>query len=391
MNGNKKYWIWLSDIMGAGARVEDIFSYFSSAREVYEADRTQRIVSGVFSRRQIDALDTVSLKRAENAIEICEKNGWKIYTPEDSEYPELLHRLPDRPLVLFVDGDISCLNDRIAVGVVGTRNPSYESIAVARKICADMAAKGAVTVSGGALGIDSAAHEGAIEGGGKTVCVMGCGLGSSYLRENEPLRREIARNGALITEYLPFTEATRYSFPARNRIISGVSHGVLVIEAGEKSGSLITARRAVEQGREVFAVPGSILTSAYTGVNRLIRDGAKVATCADDILSSFALMYPERLNLSKNAVLNETETEIILENAVKQKVKESSARVKKNAPDTLDSDAKAIYELFGAEPIHADELCVMSGLPVSKVLSALMMLEFEGLVEAAEGKNYRIK
>lgn len=391
MNGNKKYWIWLSDIMGAGARVEDIFSYFSSAREVYEADRTQRIVSGVFSRRQIDALDTVSLKRAENAIEICEKNGWKIYTPEDSEYPELLHRLPDRPLVLFVDGDISCLNDRIAVGVVGTRNPSYESIAVARKICADMAAKGAVTVSGGALGIDSAAHEGAIEGGGKTVCVMGCGLGSSYLRENEPLRREIARNGALITEYLPFTEATRYSFPARNRIISGVSHGVLVIEAGEKSGSLITARRAVEQGREVFAVPGSILTSAYTGVNRLIRDGAKVATCADDILSSFALMYPERLNLSKNAVLNETETEIILENAVKQKVKESSARAKKNAPDTLDSDAKAIYELFGTEPIHADELCVMSGLPVSKVLSALMMLEFEGLVEAAEGKNYRIK
>lgn len=391
MNGNKKYWIWLSDIMGAGARVEDIFSYFSSAREVYEADRTQRIVSGVFSRRQIDALDTVSLKRAENAIEICEKNGWKIYTPEDSEYPELLHRLPDRPLVLFVDGDISCLNDRIAVGVVGTRNPSYESIAVARKICADMAAKGAVTVSGGALGIDSAAHEGAIEGGGKTVCVMGCGLGSSYLRENEPLRREIARNGALITEYLPFTEATRYSFPARNRIISGVSHGVLVIEAGEKSGSLITARRAVEQGREVFAVPGSILTSAYTGVNRLIRDGAKVATCADDILSSFALMYPERLNLSKNAVLNETETEIILENAVKQKVKESSARIKKNAPDTLDSDAKAIYELFGTEPIHADELCVMSGLPVSKVLSALMMLEFEGLVEAAEGKNYRIK
>lgn len=391
MNGNKKYWIWLSDIMGAGARVEDIFSYFSSAREVYEADRTQRIVSGVFSRRQIDALDTVSLKRAENAIEICEKNGWKIYTPEDSEYPELLHRLPDRPLVLFVDGDISCLNDRIAVGVVGTRNPSYESIAVARKICADMAAKGAVTVSGGALGIDSAAHEGAIEGGGKTVCVMGCGLGSSYLRENEPLRREIARNGALITEYLPFTEATRYSFPARNRIISGVSHGVLVIEAGEKSGSLITARRAVEQGREVFAVPGSILTSAYTGVNRLIRDGAKVATCADDILSSFALMYPERLNLSKNAVLNETETEIILENAVKQKVKESSARLKKTAPDTLDSDAKAIYELFGTEPIHADELCVMSGLPVSKVLSALMMLEFEGLVEAAEGKNYRIK
>lgn len=391
MNDNKKYWIWLSEVLGAGARVDEILSSFANARDVYEANRTQRIIAGVFSRRQIDAFESTSLKNAENALELCGRNGWKVYTPEDSEYPELLRRIPDMPLVLFVDGDISCLNEKIAVGVVGTRKPSYESIAITRKISADMAAKGAVTVSGGALGIDSAAHEGALEGGGKTVCVMGCGLGCDYLRENEPLRREVAHNGALITEYTPFTKATRYSFPARNRIISGVSHGVLVVEAGEKSGSLITARRAVEQGREVFAVPGSILTSAYMGVNRLIRDGAKVATCADDILSSFALMYPERLNLSKEAVLAETETEILLEKAVKQKVRESEARVKKVAPDSLDPDSKAIYDLFESEPIHADDLCVMSGLSVSRVLSALMMLEFEGLIEATEGKNYRIK
>lgn len=391
MSDNKKYWIWLSEVLGAGARVDEILSCFANARDVYEASRTQRIIAGVFSRRQIDAFESTSLKNAENALEICGRNGWKVYTPEDSEYPELLRRIPDMPLVLFVDGDISCLNEKIAVGVVGTRKPSYESIAIARKISADMAAKGAVTVSGGALGIDSAAHEGALEGGGKTVCVMGCGLGCDYLRENEPLRREVAQRGALITEYTPFTKATRYSFPARNRIISGVSHGVLVVEAGEKSGSLITARRAVEQGREVFAVPGSILTSAYMGVNRLIRDGARVATCADDILSSFALMYPERLNLSKEAVLAETETEILLEKAVKQKVRESEARVKKEAPDSLDPDSKAIYALFGTEPVHADDLCVMSGLSVSKVLSALMMLEFEGLIEATEGKNYRIK
>ena len=391
MSDNRKYWIWLSEVLGAGARVDEILSSFANARDIYEANRTQRIIAGVFSRRQIDAFEKVTLKNAENALELCNRNGWKVYTPEDSEYPELLRKIPDMPLVLFVDGDISFLNEKIIVGVVGTRKPSYESISIARKISADMAAKGAVTVSGGALGIDSAAHEGTIQGGGKTVCVMGCGLGCAYLRENEPLRREIARNGALITEYTPFTPATRYSFPARNRIISGISSGVLVIEAGEKSGSLITARRAVEQGREVFAVPGSILTSAYTGVNRLIRDGARVATCADDILSSFALMYPERLNLSKEAVLDESESEILLENAVKQKVKKAEARVKREAPDSLDSDAKAIYDLFESEPIRADDLCVMSGLSVSRVLSALMILEFEGLIEASEGKNYRIK
>lgn len=391
MSDNKKYWIWLSKVLGAGARVDEILSSFANARDIYEANRAQRIIAGVFSHRQIDAFEKTTLKNAENALELCSRNGWKVYTPEDSEYPELLRKIPDMPLVLFVDGDISCLNERIAIGVVGTRKPSYESIAIARKISADMAAKGAVTVSGGALGIDGAAHEGALQGGGKTVCVMGCGLGCDYLRENEPLRREIARNGALITEYTPFTPATRYSFPARNRIISGVSGGVLVIEAGEKSGSLITARRAVEQGREVFAVPGSILSSAYMGVNRLIRDGAKVATCADDILSSFALMYPERLNLSNEASLDETESEFLLEKAVKQKIRKADSRVKKSAPDSLDPDAKAVYDLFGSESIHADDLCVMSGLSVSRVLSALMMLEFEGLIEATEGKNYRIK
>lgn len=391
MSDNKKYWIWLSKVLGAGARVDEILSSFANARDIYEANRAQRIIAGVFSHRQIDAFEKTTLKNAENALELCSRNGWKVYTPEDSEYPELLRKIPDMPLVLFVDGDISCLNERIAIGVVGTRKPSYESIAIARKISADMAAKGAVTVSGGALGIDGAAHEGALQGGGKTVCVMGCGLGCDYLRENEPLRREIARNGALITEYTPFTPATRYSFPARNRIISGVSGGVLVIEAGEKSGSLITARRAVEQGREVFAVPGSILSSAYMGVNRLIRDGAKVATCADDILSSFALMYPERLNLSNEASLDETESEFLLEKAVKQKIRKADSRVKKSAPDSLDPDAKAVYDLFESESIHADDLCVMSGLSVSRVLSALMMLEFEGLIEATEGKNYRIK
>jgi DNA processing protein len=189
------------------------------------------------------------------------------------------------PLVLYVDGDISCLRGKVIIGVVGTRKPCYESTAIARSICGDMAKAGAIVVSGGALGIDSAAHEATLDAGGKTVCVMGCGLGTNYLMDNEAMRRRISKNGALITEYPPMKVASRITFPERNRIISGMSHGVLVVEAGEKSGSLITARCAAEQGREVFAIPGSILTSAYTGANNLIRDGARVALCARDIIA----------------------------------------------------------------------------------------------------------
>ncbi len=375
---NKKYWIWLSMALGAGARTDEILAAYNSPEEIYSENRTARIISGVFTKRQLDALDKVSLKDAESAIAVCVKNGWQVCTPDDSDYPEKLRNLSDMPLVLYVDGDISFVNNSICVGVVGTRNPCAESVAIAQKLSADMAQKGTVIVSGGALGIDSAAHEGALQVDGKTVCVLGCGLGNGYLPANASLRKRVAQSGAVISEYTPLSSVTRASFPLRNRIISGMSEGVLVVEAGEKSGSLITARCACEQGRDVFAIPGSILSTAYLGANRLIKDGAKAVTCAGDILESYAVMYPEKLDMKAKTTGNK-----------KQNVSDlKPIKIKKAVPDYLDCDAVAVYNAFKDEPLHADEICAITGLDTAKVLAALLQLELEELIKPVQGKCY---
>ncbi len=385
MNDYKKYWIWLSMTLGASARVDDILSAFPEPHKIFEASRNERILSGVFSKTQLDRFDCADFDSVLSAMSVCQKNGWQIITPDDALYPPLLDKLPNKPLVLYVDGDIGCVSNKVTVGVVGTRNPCNESIAIARSISGGLASAGAVVISGGALGIDSAAHEGALDAGGKTVCVLGCGLGTRYLMDNEAMRRRIAGNGALISEFTPFANASRTSFPLRNRIISGLSYGVLVVEAGEKSGSLITARCANEQGREVFAIPGSVLSTAYLGANKLIRDGAKAATCAADILQPFSVMYPDLLSLE--AASDSMPVISAKEETVRNKKPEV---IKKECPSGLDPDTQAVYNLFGEDSLHPDEICAISGLSPSKVISALMQLEMADLIEQGEGKNYTL-
>ena len=381
------YWIWLSMALGAGARTDEILSAFPHPRALYETDRTGRLLSGVFTGSQLDRLEKTTLQAAAHAAELCARNGWRICTPQDAGYPVLLKSLVDQPLALYCDGEMDFLNRRVAVGVVGTRKPTVESLNIARRISADMAAAGAVIVSGGALGIDSAAHEGALLANGKTVCVMGCGLGVDYLRENEALRREIRQNGALITEFPPFTPASRFTFPTRNRLISGMSCGVLVVEAGEKSGSLITARRANEQGREVFAIPGSVLTSAYKGVNRLIRDGAKAVTCAEDVLDAFAMMYPDRLDLTAAGQFSQAA-------APAQPTQPAApaapaAQTTKKIPAApLDPDAACVYNLFGSAPLHPDEIAAATGLPPARLIPVLLQLTLADLIAPTEGGCY---
>ena len=385
MNDYRKYWIWLSMALGASARVDEILSAFERPHELYESTENERVISGVFTRKQLENIRRTKLDDAVTAISVCAKNGWQTVTPDDADYPKSLIRLPDLPLVLYIDGDISCVRDKVAIGVVGTRKPGYESIAITRRICGDLAAAGAVVISGGAMGIDSAAHEGTLDAGGKTVCVMGCGLGARYLMDNEAMRRQISRNGAVISEFTPLSGASRITFPQRNRIISGLSDAVLVVEAGDKSGSLITASCANEQGREVFAIPGSVLSTAYSGANKLIRDGAKAATCAADILLPYSIMYPDRVNLdaiSKAPVAS----------SVKPPEEEKKpVPVKKECPSGLDPDEQAVYNLFGEDALHFDEICAMSGLSTSRVISVLMELELSDYIDQTEGKNYILK
>jgi DNA processing protein len=277
-------------------------------------------------------------------------------------------------VALYIDGDITCLQGKVVIGVVGTRKPGLEGMTVTRDICTDLSLAGAVVVSGGALGIDSAAHEATIIAGGKTVCVLGCGLGTYYLMENEALRRSIAKNGAVVSEYPPFTEASRITFPQRNRIISGMSHGVLVVEANERSGSLITAKAAMAQKRELFAVPGSALSSAYTGANRLISRGAKAVTGAREILESYITVYPERLNL-----------DLI---GTKKYAKEEKGE---DMPEGLDRDMQKVYACLSDEPVHFDDIVATSGLDYTKATTAIISLEVSGLITETESKKYILK
>ena len=410
MNGNTKYWVWLSLALGAGAKVDEILSAYPDPSKLFEEETADRIISGVFTRRQIEKLEALKLSDAETAIAVCKKNGWSVVTPEDSDYPAGLRKLPDMPIVLYVDGSLDCLKGKVIIGVVGTRKPCHESTVIARRISGDLAKAGAVVVSGGALGIDSSAHEGAIEAGGKTVCVMGCGLGVNYLMSNEAMRRSIRENGAVISEFPPLSQASRMTFPIRNRIISGLCDATIVIEAGVKSGSLITANCAIEQGRDVFAPPGDVFNSSYAGANRLIRDGARPLLSIYDLITEYSVRYPDKIKpddmakaleylsgkreLTQEQAKEEPKTVERPHESVKKfepEPKPEEFRVKKlvSIPVGLSEKAKKIYESMGEEPLFADEIAAKTGFAPWEVVSSMTELELEDLVCLCAGKRYK--
>jgi DNA processing protein len=387
-----EFWIWLSRTLGAGAKTGDLISYFGSPRDMYEAGSNEWRLSGLLTKKQIESLKQFSPSQSSDIYKICEKNRWHIVTPSSSFYPVMLMDLPDMPAALFVDGDCSVLKSRVNIAFVGTRKASEYSRKIAYSLSYEISRAGAVVVSGGALGIDSASHEGALRAGGKTVAVLGCGLGTDYLQENAALRNDISKNGALITEFLPFTPASRTTFPIRNRIISGMSAGTVVIEAGARSGSLITANLALSQGREVFAVPGDLTSSSYTGTNNLIRDGCIPVFEAEDIVRPFRFVYPEfRLKDGEKAPAFEPLTE---ENSKKASQKDEVIKeekpVIKRTDISLSQNAKKVYDIFGQIPLHIDEITEKSALPSSQVLAALTELELYGLVALENGRKYKI-
>lgn len=376
------YWIWMQLALGAGARTDDVLSAFPTARTLYESDGVSRRVSGVLTAKQLDRLERVRMRDAQHILERCEKIGCTVLTPQDEAYPAPLRNLADRPLALYVRGDLSCVRDKLAVAVVGSRHASMYSLDVTRQISRDLARAGAVVVSGCALGIDSAAHTGAIYGGGRTVGVLGNGFGARYLMANEALREQVAQNGALVTEYPPGTDAYASHFPLRNRLISGLSAGVLVIEAGEKSGSLITARLAAEQGRDVFGVPGDLTSLDYTGVNRLIRDGAKPVFSARDVLEEYMWVYDD---LSLEALSQQP----LQSSAHPESSPARPAQPQRRQPDEPVSDAaRAVLAQFGESPLYTDDLVRATGFEPNRVFTALTELEICGLIKMIEGKRY---
>jgi DNA processing protein len=388
-----EFWIWLSRTLGAGARIGDLLSYFGSPDEFYEAGSNEWRLSGLLTAKQIEKLKQYSPSQSNDIYKICEQNRWHIVTPSSSYYPVALMDLPDLPAALFVEGDCSVLKSKINIAFVGTRKASEYSKKIASSLAYEISRAGAVIVSGGALGIDSAAHEGALAAQGKTVAVLGCGLGADYLHENAALRKDIAENGALISEFLPFTPASRTTFPIRNRIISGMSSGTVVIEAGEKSGSLITANLALSQGREVFAVPGDLTSSSYTGTNNLIRDGCIPVFSAEDIVRPFKFMFPEFVlkddGKKMPEVIKEDKKKEEKKPSLKKETKTEKPAVKRTDV-SLTPNAKKVYDILGETPLHIDEITEKSALTSSQVLAVMTELELKGLVALENGRKYKI-
>ena len=397
-----EYWIWMQNSLGVGARTDEILSYFETPENLYNAGSKEWRLSGLFTPKKIEALKSTTPSETGKILNECRQKGYNIITPDNPLFPERLRTLSDMPLVLYGIGDCSVLSDVVNIGVVGTRNASPYGIQVAQKLSYALASSGATVVSGGALGVDSEAHAGAMLAKGRTLAFLGCGLSFGYLKENASLRRAITRYGAEGSEYPPFAPAGRMTFPIRNRLISGVSLGVVVIEAGVKSGSLITANCALEQGRDVFAIPGDIVRSSFDGTNHLIKNGAKPVFSAEDILIEYESLYGDLFDISKSRVpLSAVEYVEYRKkktgNVRSAKPDKKSAEEiinppveRKELPEYISEEAKCVYAVLNEKETHIDDIVRKTDLKMNVVLSSLTELELSGFVELVSGKKYRI-
>lgn len=399
MNKDCFYWLWLQCALGAGAEFKDIIEYFGSVKAFYEAGETEWRMCPELLPKQVSKLIETKAEDVETIVGACKLNGWQIICYDSERYPERLREISNPPAVLYCDGELPDIDNSVTIGIVGTRKASDYAVKVADVMSRGVAGQGAVVVSGGALGVDTAAHRGAMLAGGKTVAVLGCGLGTNYLMENKPLREAVSKNGALVTEFPPFTKASRYTFPIRNRIISGLSLGVLVVEAGVKSGSLITANFALEQGRDVYAVPCSILESEFAGTNKLLDDGAALVTKPSDLIYPYAEEFglnhenvksvkqilKESASPSANVLVNKKSASF--ENIPSSRAQRNQRQQKAHG---LTGANLEVYSALEDDFLHIDEIKARTTLDIGTVLTALTALEIGGLVQSAGGKRYKL-
>lgn len=408
------YWLWLQKSLGYGADIADLMRYFGSARGLYEAGETAWRKSGLFSSGLLDTdpvriskMRATSLYAGEKIVEQCRRENISIVTPEDEAYPKLLLRIRNFPAVLFVRGDLSFVNRMMPIAVVGTRKPSQYGREAAGRIAEGLVSAGAAVISGGALGVDSIAHTAAVEQGGKTAMVLGCGIGYGYLKENEALRQAVSESGAVVSEYLPGSASALTKFPMRNRIISGMSRGVAIVEAGEKSGTLNTARHARQQNRELFVVPGDISSVTFSGSNQLIREGAKSVFSANDILSYYS-MEDKAIEEIEHAQDNEpfSGTYGRMPQSAPAKSARSAKPTKRKPekpqavpvepaevramPSDVSDNAKTVFTLLSQGKTELDILSKESGLDARELLIALTELEMEGVAESLGGGRYAL-
>jgi len=373
MNETAPFWLGLTRIEGLGIRgCHKLIQHFGSPQAAYMASLTELESCGVPARVAQAIFAQVGLKDGGKDLENISQADCELVTYDSAMYPPQLREIADAPLLLYVRGEVNVLS-RYSVGVVGSRRPSAYGSSVAYRLAHDLAMRQLIVTSGLARGVDSAAHRGALEARGKTVAVLGSGIDVIYPKENKRLADEIAKSGAVISEFPLGTGPTPENFPIRNRIISGLSLGVVVVEAAEFSGSLITARLALEQNREVFAVPGNITSAQSFGPNHLIKQGAKLVDQWMDVIEEFPADVRVKLLPQPEAIED------------KPIGAESGSLFKAS----LSPDQKAVFETLRADKTSfVDEIVGAANIPHPRVLGALLDLEMSGLIRQLPGKNF---
>lgn len=432
------YYIALQDVLGfASKSLVPVLLKYKNPEEIFRQSKQSLMQDGLLSKAQLDRVCDQCVERAEKTLCFCENSGITVIPYGDGRYPKSLLQIPDPPAVLYVMGDLPKSDGQPFITIVGSRKPTVYGALSAFNLSRALCSAGFVVVSGGALGIDSAAHEGALDVGGKTVAVLGTGFFANYLMRQEPLRRRICQNGALVTEFPPKMPARRYSFPMRNRIISALSLGTAVIQASERSGSLITASYASEQGRDVFALPGHAGEDCFAGSNNLIKNGAKPIFTFKDIAEEYDRLFVGKIDLAAGEQcrvkdgLPESLSESVNDGGFRAP-KAPRPKSKKNltfdggnglakgygtkdraagsdrsdgiSEDPAESinkkfteeqfqrdlsdDARVVYNSFKKNIALFDELSENSCLDSGRLLCALTELELEGLVSALSGNRY---
>lgn len=380
---NIDYWLWLTlkDSLSAD-KITKLLEIFETPEQMYRAKRKTLAQTEGLSKKYVALLSDKDMSRVKEVKDRCQSLGARILTYDSPNYPEKLKNIYDPPYVLYIYSKQKInLNEKLCMAVVGNRRMTDYGRKAALDIAKGLAAAGVVVVSGMAEGIDGAAHTGALRVGGLTVAVLGSGLDHVFPREHEGLMHMIAEQGMVITEYPPGTKPESKNFPQRNRIISGLSDGTVVVEAPARSGSLITARYAYQQGRDVFAIPGDITRARSKGTHNLIRDGAILVTSALEILEEYEELYintlKEYINNSRGAFQTaDAETE------------ELSPEIKAERYKNVSETAMKIIHALSSEPVSLELLQARTELSADVLAAELSMLEISGLITTLPGKNF---
>lgn len=353
------YWLALNSLPGFGpVLIKALLNRFGAPKRIFEASaRELARVDGIGERLAGVIKETDVRGKVNRELQLIEEFNVSIVTIRDQLYPNNLRQIYDSPPLLYVRGNLQP-RDNLAISMVGSRLATHYGRTITESIAGDLARHGVTMVSGMARGIDSAAHRGALSVGGRTIAVLGCGVDIVYPRENRHLFEEIMVHGAVISEFPMSTPPEGMNFPRRNRIISGLSLGVVIVQASSRSGSLITARLALEQNRDVFAVPGNIGMDGSQGTNRLIKQGAKLVESAEDILEEVLPRFRHQESASKDRDLS------------------------------LGDEEERVFCLLEDEPVHIDFIIAQTRMSASRVFSILLELELKGLVQQLSGKRF---